>query len=282
MIKLSVENEKGERLSLSPSSQYSVLKIDGLTPPTATVNTSILALNDGAKVNSARVEPRDIIITLKPRFPIGLNRTKLYRYFQIKRNVRMFFKTAYNDVYIDGIVKAIDGDLFAQSQKIVITIFCADPYFKDVKESVILMSQTIDLFEFPFDISSVGKEFSKIDNLKTVNVVNNGDVTSGMIIELSANSEVVNPIIYDRVSTKAMAFEITLAATQSLIINTNQNEKSVFLNVGAEKINAISTLNRGSNWLQLTPGDNIFVYEASSGAENLEITFSHTDRYGGL
>lgn len=282
MLEITVENYKGEKTHITPSKDFFLLNIDGLTPSNATLNTSILAFGDGARINSSRVEAREILITLKPRMPIELNRKKLYRYFQIKKSVRIFFKTSYNDVYIDGIVKSVEADLFSKNQKVVISIFCENPYFKGIEENCVVMAQVESLFEFPFSIQESGQEFSRIDSLATVNVINNGDVENGLQIELKANGQVVNPIIYERFSKNVMSFNITLEKSEVLIVNTNQNEKSIFLKKDAEKINSIETLNTGSNWFKLLPGDNTFTYSADSGAENLEVTLIHTDYYGGI
>lgn len=282
MIEIIAENYKGEKTHIAPSQDFFLLNIDGLTPPNATLNTSILAFGDGARINSSRVEAREILITLKPRMQMELNRKKLYRYFQIKKSVRLFFKTSYSDVYIDGIVKSVEADLFSKNQKVVISIFCENPYFKGIKENRVIMAQVESLFEFPFSIHDNGQEFSRIDSVKTVNVVNNGDIENGMQIELKANGQVVNPIIYERFSKCVMSFNITLEQSEVLLINTKQNEKSIYLKKDAKKINSVKTLNEGSGWFNLMTGDNIFTYSAESGAENLEVTLIHTDYYGGI
>lgn len=282
MIEIISENYKGEKTHIAPSQDFFLLNIDGLTPPNATLNTSILAFGDGARINSSRVEAREILITLKPRMQMELNRKKLYRYFQIKKSVRLFFKTSYSDVYIDGIVKSVEADLFSKNQKVVISIFCENPYFKGIKENRVIMAQVESLFEFPFSIHDNGQEFSRIDSVKTVNVVNNGDIENGMQIELKANGQVVNPIIYERFSKCVMSFNITLEQSEVLLINTKQNEKSIYLKKDAKKINSVETLNEGSGWFNLMTGNNIFTYSAESGAENLEVTLIHTDYYGGI
>ena len=282
LIEITVENYKGEKTYIAPSQDFFLLNIDGLTPPNATLNTSILAFGDGARINSSRVEAREILITLKPRMPMELNRKKLYRYFQIKKSVRLFFKTSYSDVYIDGIVKSVEADLFSKNQKVVISIFCENPYFKGIKENRIIMAQADGLFEFPFSIQESGKEFSVVDSIQTVNVINNGDVENGIQIELEANGQVINPIIYEKFSKCAMSFNITLEEAEVLLINTKQNEKNVFLKKNAEKINVIDTLNDGSGWFTLLTGDNLFSYSAESGAENLTVTLIHNDYYGGI
>ena len=46
MFQLTLENERGKQLILHPSTQYVVTNIQGLTPPTATINSSVVALQD--------------------------------------------------------------------------------------------------------------------------------------------------------------------------------------------------------------------------------------------
>ena len=47
MFQLTLENERGKQIVLHPSTQYVVTNIQGLTPPTATINSSVVALQDG-------------------------------------------------------------------------------------------------------------------------------------------------------------------------------------------------------------------------------------------
>ena len=49
MFTLIAENSRGERLNLTESRNYDLLRVDGLTPPTAAISTAVVGTMDGEK-----------------------------------------------------------------------------------------------------------------------------------------------------------------------------------------------------------------------------------------
>ena len=84
---LRVTNHLGESLTLEltprDSSPFYILNIDGLGPAKANINMNELVTSDGSLYNSARLNPRNIVLTLKMRdYPtIEDSRLLTYRYF---------------------------------------------------------------------------------------------------------------------------------------------------------------------------------------------------------
>ena len=196
MYRLWIENENVEKYELTNNSNYDVTDVDGLLPPEVLLSDTVLSNMDGSILSNARVKDRQIAITIKPKFPVEENRQRLYNYFKSKKLLT-----------IDG---KPDGSLFEMSQTIVFYIRCFDPFFKNRLDSVIDMSQVIDAFEFPFMIEKEGIPFSVIDKALTQNVYNAGDTETGLIIELSASGEVVNPIIYNADTREHFGIDITM------------------------------------------------------------------------
>lgn len=282
MYKLTVENDRNERLTLTQNKNYVVRDIDGLTPPKVVINSAVVALNDGAIFNSARVETRNIILLISPRFPVEANRTALYKYFPLKKKVRLYYETAEKKIFIDGYVDSVDGSLFELTQTLTISLTCLNPYFKDQTSSVFDMSTTIDLFEFPFSISEAGIEFSQNTKTATVNVPNYGSVDVGMVIEMSANGNVSNPKVYNSDTQEMFGLNINMVAGDKITINTNKNEKSVTLLREGEETNIINQVMSSSVWLQLSVGDNVFIYECDTGEDLLEVRFEFNTSYVGV
>lgn len=277
-----MENQNNQTLTLTGNRNYVVRSIDGLTPPIATINSSIIAMVDGAIYNSARVETRNIIIAISPLLPVEVNRNALYTYFPIKKKIRLYYENGTKRVYIDGYVDSIDGSLFEISQTLTISITCLDPYWKSQDLSNADVSDTESLFEFPFDIASDGIEFSRINKTSTVNIINYGDVEVGMIIDFIADGIVTNPKIYRSSTGDFFALTTSMQAKDRITINTNRNAKSVFLIREGVTSNIINTLVKGSVWFNLNIGDNIFAYECDSGEDVLEVRFSFYNSYAGV
>lgn len=282
MYRLFAENEKKERVELTNSPFFEVIEIDGLLPQDATISTTTFANTDGSKINSTRVEQREMTITICPRYPVEENRQKLYKYFRTKKETTLYFKNDNRDVVIAGVVNKFDGSLFEQTQTITIELLCEIPYWHDKYSTVGDMARVEDLFEFPFAIGEEGIEFSRINREMTQTVCNNGDVETGMIIELYASETVVNPKIYNVQTKEYFGLKTTMQLGDVIQINTNDLRKRVELTRYGETRNLINSIEKGNKWLKLTPGENQFTYTCDSGAEYLHVKFTFSNMYEGV
>ena len=274
MFKLKAKNNKGELLDLSGSPFYTVYKIDGLTPPKATINTTVNTTSDGSKINSVRVENRNIVIYMTIEGDVEKNRIKLYRYFPPKKSVSIYFQNGTRNVYIEGVVELVECDLFARKQVAQISILCPQPYFKAAEKLVASFGDVQALFSFPFSIPAVGMEFSTLSANVRKSIINTGDVDAGLVIE--------NPVLYNVLTGEHMRFGLTLSQSDKIVINTNVGEKSVKLIREGVTSNAMGLMSPDSSWFTLVNGDNVFTYDAAVGTSSLQITFSTNLLYGGV
>ena len=282
MYTLKVKNNRGEMLALSGNPNYTVTKIEGLTPPQANINTSVNTTSDGSRINSVRLENRNIVIYMVIEGDAEANRLNLYKYFPVKREITLYFSHGTRDVYIQGVVELIECDLFASKQIAQISIVCGKPYFKAVHDLIHAFGDVSNLFEFPFSIPKEGIEFSTLNANQRKSIINAGDVDTGIIIELFATGTVVNPVIYNVFTTGRMFLNFTMLPSDKLIINTNIGEKSIVLIREGLEYNAMGYMSPDSEWFVLTNGDNVFTYNAESGTANLQITFKTSLLYSGV
>lgn len=282
MYTLIVENEKGEQLELTHNEAYDVIKIEGLNPPSATINNTEISGIDGAKFNNSKVNVRNLVIYLNIKSPIEKNRQALYDYFHIKRKVKIYFKNQNRDVYIEGYVETFENDLFENLQQPQISVICPEPFWKAVDNLLVEFSNEISLFEFPFAIEEEGIELSRV-NLETSKVINNGNVETGAIIELfAATNQILNPTIYNRTTQTYFKVNFNMHEGDIIRINTNQGQKSVALTRGNHTSNIIGNRESGSSWIQLIPGLNEITYDADVGAENLIVNLTLIRKYEGV
>ena len=282
MYSLKVENDRGEALELTGNPNYTVYKIDGLNPPQATINTSVNTTTDGSSINSVRLENRNIVIYTTIEGDVEANRINLYKYFPVKKTVKLYFNNSSREVYIEGTVELIECDLFTNKQVAQISIICPKPYFKAVEDLITVFSDVSALFEFPFSISKSGVAFSAITPNIRKSIVNTGDVETGIIIKLSARATVVDPVIYDVLKRTHMKLNLTMLDGDSIVINTNVGEKSIELIRDGISSNAMGYMAQSSTWFKLESGDNMFAYDAESGTSSLELTFTTAILYSGV
>lgn len=285
MYSLTVQNKYGTKMTLTDDNRYYVIRVMGLTPAAANINTDALAVGDGSLFNSSKVGTRNIVITLKYKEGINVEeaRLALYNVFKTKQKVRVFYKTSTRDVYIDGYVETFDGDLFERGQMAAVSIICPDPFFKAVESTVTDFNAVIRLLEFPVEFPESGIPFSEIRAYSEKSVVNGGDAESGVIIRCNFTGEVENPAFYNLTTGEGLSVAFSFLRGDSLIIDTNQGSKSITLIREGATINMLNYLVQGSAWFLLTIGDNIFTFTADDdGRENMDVVFSSTNQFEGV
>ena len=282
MYSLKVENDRGNTLELTKNPNYTVYKIEGLNPPQATINSSVNTTTDGSSINSMRLENRNIVLYMAINGDIEANRINLYKYFPVKKKIKLYFKNNSRDIFIEGVVELIECDLFSSKQVAQISIICPRPYFKAVNSIITMFSDVSKLFSFPFAISKNGVEVSAITTNQRRSIVNVGDVETGLVIKLFAIGTVVNPVIYDVLKRTYLKLNFTMLTSDTLVINTNVGEKSVELIRDGVSHNALGYMSQDSTWFTLEAGDNVFTYDCDSGNSNLQLTFTTPILYSGV
>lgn len=284
MFNVVLENKKGEQLTFSQNSPFTITEIQGLNPPEATINTSEVALIDGAKYNSAKVNMRQLMIAFAIQYSASANRLQVYNVLKSKQWIRFYYTGDYRDVYIDGYIQSIDIAYFEMKQVVTCTILCPQPYFNKAQQIINELTTIVNAFHFPFASTSEPQlVFGYYEEASSVTVVNDGDVACGMTIELYARNAVSNPKIFNYVTQDFFGLTYSMQAGDLITIDTRQGQKSVTLLRNGTETNIFNAVMKNSTWLQLDPDENTFVYEVGTGKSyNLSVIFNHYDLYEGV
>lgn len=280
-MRLWVTNNKDETIELTNSPYFDNVEVD-LLGLKATVNKDRLSNADGSIYNSSYVADRLVQVIIEPTFPVEENRQRIYKYFKAKKPVTLRFSNGNRDVKMIGYVNEIDGSLFEMKQKMIVNMECLNPYFQDLKQTIISMSQIVDMFEFPFSTEEEGIVFSEMDKTQTTLVFNAGDIETGMIIELMASGKVVNPVVYNSITRESIGLQITMESGDIIRIYTEKKNRKIELIRDGITSNIINYLMKNPDWLQLESGDNVFTYRADSGEELMFVKFIYTNQYEGV
>lgn len=166
MYTLKIKNSRGEIYELTHNrQQYSVVKVTGLTRPMTNINTASAGTQDGEVFSSSHTNRRNIVITLVLEGDIEANRQRLYRIFPSHSPVTVYYRTANRDLYIDGYVEILDGDLYEARTSMQISIICPDPYFRNAAQ------------------------IAAATNDGTCTINNYGDVSVGFAAEVAVHTE---------------------------------------------------------------------------------------------
>lgn len=303
MIKsITVTNYLGDSLKMElarpEKSGFIVYSVSGLGPGKANVNVTEVSTNDGGIFNSARLPSRNIVIGLLYMWKDSIEETRhrSYKYFPLKKKVKLLFETDTRTAEIEGYVDANDPEIFSKNQGSAISIICPSPLFYSVEDSNsdVVFSGTEPMFEFPFSNESLTEnliEFSIIRNLVEQVVTYDGDFDIGVTITINAVGEASNPTIYNTGTREVMHLNTDklaaftgsgLIAGDEITICTVKGRKSITLLRDGKTTNILNCLDKNPDWFTLAKGDNVFAYTAESGAANLLFRISHQVVYEGV
>ena len=302
MIKsIKVTNPKGESLVLDlfhpEKSGLIVRSISGLGPPKANINSTDLATADGALYSSARASTRNIVFNLQFMFAptIEDSRQLTYKYFPLKKLVKIEVETDNRSLETSGYVESNQPDIFSKEETTQISILCLNPFFYDPNPSVTQFATVTPTFEFPFSNESISEsliEFGTInlDTRSTIDYV--GDVDTGVLIMIHALGSVSGSLtIYNVETQEKMVIDLAKIKTligkdygsgDDIIISTVSGDKYVQVLHDGKYTNAIAAIEKLADWFQVSVGRNIFNFTVTKGIENLVMSFSYRNAYGGI
>lgn len=301
-----VTNYLGDRIKLELGkpdvSGFLIKSITGLGPAKANVNTTEVSTNDGSLFNSARLSQRNIVLDM-----VFINtvygesiedlRQKSYKYFPLKKSVKLTIETDNRYVKTTGYVESNEPNIFSSQEGTQISIICPDPYFYSAGEdgNNVTNFYSIDpMFEFPFSNESLDEPllvFGEIQ-IKTEGVITyHGDSEIGVMIYIHAIGPATNINIYNTETREVMRINTEkissltgkgIVASDDIVINTAKGEKSITLIREGVSYNILNCLDKNTDWFTLAKGDNIFAFTADSGVTNLHFRVENKVIYEGV
>ena len=278
-----------------------ISKIDGITPGNVQVNSQDYALLDGGVYNSSRMETRNITIEFYYGFNphIESSRHLAYRYFPVKTEVRLDFLTDERHLSIWGYVESNDTQIFSQQEKGQVSIVCVDPYFYEQTPVSYIIGSSTKEFEFPWSNESLTEPlicFGDYGPRALYEVNYQGDIEVGAVIRVHFKKIQTVPkiTIFDVSHNKKLVLDFEDIKSKTSVTLIGQYSDIVFSSVRGQKdiyyerygqrksiIGAFDVMN--FPWMYLTPGENLFGYDAEQQyLDEFEITIEHTGAYGGV
>lgn len=293
-------NAKGDSVELDLANPWAggiaVTGASGLGPADGTINTVNFATSDGALFNSSRIKSRDIELNLKfLGSDIEAVRHQLLRYFRVKHPITLDFITDYRHTYITGHVEKNEINIFSKEEGADITIVCPNPFFRlrdpaKGKNSVRFTTSTPS-FEFEFqdpDTDSPTLIFGEMTSTGETVVVYEGDADASTVVDIQFLGPATGVKLYNtttqtriNIDTNEIARLLgsTIRAGDRLSISSGVGDKYVRAYRDGKLYNALSALDKDSDWIFLTPGDNLITVRADTGIDNVSAIISFENLY---
>lgn len=301
MIKsLTVTNHNNvtKKLILSrPETSGIIIKgISGLGPPKAEISSGALATTNGIIVNNVRIGSRNIVLSLAMMWKplIEDSRLLIYELFPIGQKITLDIESDRRTAQIQGYVESNEPNIFSDAEDTQISIICPDPCFYADSGGSTVFSGVKKVFEFPFSNDSLNEKkinFGEI-LLDTRAILNyKGDVTTGVVITIHALGSADNITLYRPETKETFSIDTNaivtltgepLKALDDIVVSTMPGNRYILHRRNGIETNIISSVKRDSTWFMLIPGTNTFGFMADSGEENLMVTFSYKNAYGGM
>ena len=286
MDKISLKFIKDDStLEINDNSSYKLLKIEGIDTSELNINSSDNATYDGGVMLSKRITKRPISISVDYQGrDLARKRQELIKFFNLKSEGVLIVEYGEIKRAIKYHIEKFSLPLENIYQGITfnIDLICLEPFFKNINESRVDISNWLGKFTFPLVLKEEGIILGLKEPNLMANIINDGDVDTGLKIVLTANSECNSPRVVNAVTGEYIEVNIDLIAGDKLIINTNQGVKSIKRERNGVETSVLAFLNIESTFLKARVGNNIFTYTARSNPEAISINFYYNLQYLGI
>ena len=203
-MKLNYISARGDVLPLAANEYFALSHIDGHTAASASIASAVVGGVDGDTVNNVQADARTIIIDLRIRSDVDVEKAKreILRVVKIKSRGALEWTQGNRTIKISGIVEAVTMPRWTNDVVMQITLHCEQPFWEDVDDVVQQINEAISLHYFTnggemLCFPEQGIAFGEYDTIRVKSFYNDGDVAIGAEITLLAHDTVTNPIIYD-------------------------------------------------------------------------------------
>lgn len=280
------ENQKGQQIEFSIWSPFFLQNIDGISGLKNTIYSNKGMGQDGSTCVGSTLDDRNIVIQGAIIDNKEINREKLLSIINPKLKSKLIYTDGNVKKYVECIVETAPIIPKENNPKFQISLLCHNPYWKDYIDSKVNIALWKGDFHFPLVIPiNKGITMGHREPSLIVNVLNNGQVKTGMIIEFFARGTLKNPSLFNVNTREFIKINKGMVAGEKFIINTNYSKKKILqeLNgVTTDILNYLDIVGGGDTFLQLEVGDNLFRYNADSNLDNLEVNIYFSPQYLGV
>lgn len=251
---------------------------------------------DGANYQNTSLDLRDFDISFyikkneREQWWVEERRKELFRVFNPKFNpFKIHFttkggKSFYINANLNGTPSLPDGSENNNNtwQKGLLQFTANDPFIYSDDTSKTDIAVWESALEFPLELKEEGIEFGIRQQSLIVNVFNDGQMETGMIIQFKALGTLTNPSLINVNTYEFIKLNVTMQSGDLIEVSTYDRNKKIELFRNGEKTNALKYLDLQSTFLKLNVGDNLFRYDADTNLNNLEISIKHHNTYVGV
>lgn len=178
------------------------------------------------------------------------------------------------DYYLEGKPEA--QILYGKTEKdnneyfcaFLLEIYCSNPMFRKVKETVSNISNSNGAFHFPLILKPYGIIMSTRTSYQLIFIENEGNATVGGKIYIEAKTIVENPQIENLTTGEKIKINKTMVAGEKIVINTNDgNDKGITGTIGLVTENYYRYWDFDNDWMKFPQGLSLIGYSTDNDTE---------------
>lgn len=280
------ENERGQQIEFSIRSSFFLQNIDGISGLKNIIYQNKGMGQDGSTYMGSTLGNRNIVIQGAITENKEQNRIKLLSIINPKLKAKLIYADGNIKKYVECVVETAPTITKDYNPKYQISLLCPNPYWRDTAESKKQIVLWKGDFHFPLIIpQDKGIIIGHREPSLIVNIENNGQVKTGMVIEFYARGTLKNPSLFNVNTREFIKVNKEMVAGEKIIVNTNYGKKKITQDINGVKtdiLNYLDIVGGGDTFLQLDVGDNLFRYNADENLNNLEVSIYFSPQYLGV
>lgn len=157
---------------------------------------------------------------------------------------------------------------------------CSNPMFSLKDAVATYVASIIPKFKFPLVIpKDRGVLLGLREPSLLAKITNPGDIDTGMVIQFTCTSTVVNPSLLDVNTREFIKVNKTMTAGETITVSTEAGNKQIKGVLNGVEQNYFKYRDFGSSWIQMRTGLNVLKYDADNGIDALGVLVSFNPKY---
>lgn len=279
METIKCQNSYGNTVTFTDSFPYFLEKVSGIHTKSSELYSMKSAFGVGESYIGRSVNKRNILIYgyFKDNFDDRIQ--YLNNVFPDDDEGILYYHTDKTSAKISYRVEKIDIDEVGPIRYFTISLICFNPYFTDLEETRVTLSEWEGGLEFPLEIIDDEIEFETKNQSSLAEIINPTKVESGLKIIFNATGTVINPSIKNIINQELLTIDFEMKIGDVIQVTTYRNNNNIVLIRDGIETNINNYLLYGTRFLKLNPGTNNFKILADDGVENLTVEIYYLINY---
>ncbi len=210
---------------------------------------------------------------------------RVYGLFTVKEPFELILSNKEITRKISGIVQQVTPGSFTANDTFRIILYCGNPFFTDMENSVVSNLAYESGFEFELELlEPPALEFGRVRESLLSNLYNNGNIATGFTATFTTEHPCSGVGILNARTREYLRSTKPLLPYERIVFDTRTGQKTMYhYDVNNNETNILNTMQLGSTFFQLATGENPVLLQLQDGyTDHLSVVYEWDDYYAGI